>query len=130
MKSRKTNIIVKLQVDGIHCWPAAKEVFPEVSFLSDPHRHMFYITCKLGVNHDDRDREFIMFKRDILEYLGDKYYDKKSRTHQFGSHSCEMLARELMHNFNLKYCSVFEDDERYLQTLSADIDKSKTEVLR
>ena len=29
MNTRKTNVIVKLQVDGIHCWPAAKEVFPE-----------------------------------------------------------------------------------------------------
>ena len=111
MNTRKTNVIVKLQVDGIHCWPAAKEVFPEVAFLSDPHRHMFHITCKMIVNHDDRDKEFIMLKRDILDYLRKKYYDEKSRTHQFESRSCEMLARELMDNFNLKYCSVFEDDE-------------------
>ena len=31
---------------------------------------------------------------------------------------------------NSQIISVFEDDERYLQTLSSDIDKSKTEVLR
>ena len=30
---------------------------------------------------------------------------------------------------NSQIISVFEDDERYLQTLSTDIDKSKTEVL-
>ena len=48
----KTNVIVKLQVDGIHCWPDAEEVFPEVGFLSDPHRHMFHITCKKRVNQD------------------------------------------------------------------------------
>ena len=43
----QTNVIVTLAVDGLHSWPAAKEVFPEVGFLSDMHRHMFHITLKL-----------------------------------------------------------------------------------
>ena len=64
-----TNVIVKLQVEGLHNWPDAAKVFPEVGFLSDLHRHMFHITCKKKVNHDDRDVEFIMFKRDIQDYL-------------------------------------------------------------
>ena len=107
----KTNVIVKLQVDGIHCWPDAEEVFPEVGFLSDPHRHMFHITCKKRVNHDDRDVEFIMFKRDIIEYLNFKYYDEDKRCLLFGSKSCEMISRELYEEFGLEYCSVFEDNE-------------------
>ena len=46
----KTNVIVKLQIEGLHKWPAAKEMFPEVDFLSVGHRHIFHITCKKKVN--------------------------------------------------------------------------------
>jgi len=114
----KTNVIVKLQVDGIHCWPDAEEVFPEVGFLSDPHRHMFHITCKKRVNHDDRDVEFIMLKRDILEYLNDKYYKDLVRSHHFKSMSCEMIAKELTEHFELVYCSVFEDNENGAEVIN------------
>jgi hypothetical protein len=107
----KTNVIVKLQVDGLHCWPAAKDLFPEVAFLSDLHRHMFHITLKKAVYHDDRDIEFIMFKRDVIEYLHDKYYNTSDRSHVFGAMSCEMIARELLEHFECTYVSVFEDDE-------------------
>ena len=106
-----TNVIVKLQVEGIHWWPAAREIFPEVGFLSDVHRHIFHITCKKRVNHDDRDVEFIMFKRDIQDWLENKYYNKKDRCHRFGAMSCEMIARTLYEHFDLEYCSVFEDNE-------------------
>ena len=75
----KTNVVASLTVDGIHNWPDAKNVFPEVKFLSDPHRHMFHVTCKKRVNHDDRDIEFIIFKRDVRDYLNLKYYDDKER---------------------------------------------------
>ena len=71
----KTTIIVKLSVDGMHNFPAAAELFPEVSFLADRHRHMFHFTVAKEVFHDDRDVEFIMFKRDILNYLSDQYSD-------------------------------------------------------
>jgi hypothetical protein len=107
----QTNVIVKLQVDGTHRWPAAAEVFPEVSFLSDIHRHMFHVTAKKAVNHDDRDVEFIMFKRDIENFLRDMYYDSVARTHRFGPMSCEMIARELFEYFDCEYVSVYEDNE-------------------
>ena len=107
----KTNVIVKLQVEGIHWWKDAKNVFPEVGFLSDAHRHIFHITCKKRVFHDDRDVEFIMFKRDIIEYLEHEYFNFESRTHEFGAKSCEMLAKEILEEFDCVYVSVFEDDE-------------------
>ena len=72
---------------------------------------MFHITCKKKVNHDDRDVEFIMFKRDITQYLENKYYDSITRCLLFGSKSCEMISRELYEEFELEYCSVFEDNE-------------------
>lgn len=107
----RTNVIARLEVEGLHSWPDAKHVFPEVSFLSDMHRHKWFITAKKRVYHDDRDCEFIMFKRDISDYLYAKYYNTKTRTHEFGARSCEMLARELMEEFDCVYVSVFEDNE-------------------
>ena len=35
----KTNVIAKLEIEGLHNWPAADQVFPEVGFLSHMHRH-------------------------------------------------------------------------------------------
>ena len=114
----KTNVIVNIQVDGLHNWPDAKNVFPEVKFLSDPHRHMFHVTCKKRVNHDDRDVEFIIFKRDVKDYLNLKYYDDKERCLSFGPKSCEMIAKELTEHFDLVYCSVFEDDENGAEVIN------------
>ena len=109
--SLTTNVIAKLEIEGLHNWPDAQGVFPEVGFLSRAHRHICHITAKKQVNHDDRDVEFIMFKRDIQDYLYEKYYKKQDRCHRFGPMSCEMIARELYEQFDLEYCSVFEDNE-------------------
>ena len=107
----KTNVIVKLQVDGTHNWPMAANFFPEVAFLSDIHRHVFHIKLSYRVSHNDRDREFIIFKRDVLDYIRDKYYDFNLRTHTFGAMSCEMIAEELLKHFDCDWVEVFEDDE-------------------
>ena len=96
----KTNVIAKLEIEGLHNWPAADKVFPEVGFLSHMHRHKWFITAKKEVHHDDRDVEFIMFKRDIIEYLEHEYFNFESRTHEFGAKSCEMLAKEILEEFN------------------------------
>ena len=106
-----TNVIAKLEIEGLHNWPDAEAVFPEVGFLASMHRHKWFITAKKKVNHDDRDVEFIMFKRDVQDYLYEKYHNKQDRCHRFGPMSCEMIARELYEQFDLEYCSVFEDNE-------------------
>jgi len=107
----KTNIIVKLQVEGLHVWWEAETKLPEVAYLSHLHRHIFYITCKQTVNHLNRDTEFIMLKHMITEYLTAKYHDDVYNCLNFNGMSCEMLAVELVDKFNLCYCSVFEDNE-------------------
>ena len=103
--------IVTLQVEGVHHWPNAKNVFPEVGFLSRAHRHIFHIEVKKEVFHDDRDVEFIVFKRKVKKYLEEKYYDEQYDLCNFKARSCEMLAKELLEKFDLVYCSVFEDNE-------------------
>ena len=106
-----TNIIVNLQVEGLHNWPDAKKKIPEVGFLSDMHRHIFHITIKKYVNHDFRDIEFIMFKRNIEAYLRKKYYRDDYRCHFFGAKSCEMIAKELLKEYGCSYVCVMEDNE-------------------
>lgn len=114
----KTSIIIRFQLEGFHNFPQAKNIFPEVGFLSDKHRHIFHFELKKQVNHDDRDVEFILFKREVESYLIDKYGGNYSEDHppfsyfcEFGSMSCEMIARDLLEKFDLESCSVFEDNE-------------------
>jgi hypothetical protein len=106
-----TTVMVKLSVDGMHNFPAAAELFPEVAFLADRHRHMFHFKVAKKVYHDDRDIEFIMFKRDVLAYLFDQYSDSQSRTLEFGAKSCEMLAKEILTRFDAEWVEVWEDEE-------------------
>ena len=107
----KTYVIVRLQVDGIHNFPAAQEIFPEVGFLAHRHRHMFHIEAACKVTHTDRDKEFIMLKRDILDFLKNAYYDSSTRTHEFGPMSCEAIATQVLKQFDCSYVEVWEDKE-------------------
>lgn len=107
----KTEIIITFAVDGMHNFPAAKKLFPEVFFLSDPHRHMFHFKVYKEVYHDDRDIEFIMFKRTVMNYLHTKYYSIHLRTLEFGAQSCEMLAKEILTKFDCTQVEVWEDAE-------------------
>ena len=107
----RTNVIAKIEIEGLHSWPEANDIEPEVGFLANVHRHKWFITAKKPVFHDDRDVEFIVFGRNIESYLREKYWDKNKRTHDFGRKSCEQLASEIAHAFSCVYVSVFEDNE-------------------
>lgn len=125
----KTNIIIKLQFEGLHQWPGVVEhkELEEVHFLASLHRHVFHITAKKEVTHDDRDIEIIKLKRNILEYLHRRYWTENANTHYLGSMSCEMLAKELAKFFGLNYCEVLEDGENGAEFIQDEI--TETEVL-
>jgi hypothetical protein len=110
-------IEVSYQKEGIHKYPAAAEDpklatgdWDDVSFLANPHRHMFHFNVRLEVEHNDRDVEFIQFKR-WLERL------YTQGTLQLDYHSCEMMAEELIEQIMQHYPNrdievrVFEDGE-------------------
>jgi hypothetical protein len=110
-------IWVTFQKEGIHCYPAAATDPAlatgdeyDVSFLSAPHRHIFHFRVWIDVFHDDRDIEFIQFKR----WLESLYSDS---TLELNYKSCEMIADDLYIQINLRYpgrhviISVSEDDE-------------------
>lgn len=108
---QRTSIIVTFQLEGLHNFPAAGERFPDVEFLASIHRHQFHFKLERMVYHDDRDVEFIMFKRDVIEYITDKYFSSVYNCLYFGAMSCEMIAIELANIFGLKSAEVWEDLE-------------------
>lgn len=83
-------IWVTFQREGIHKYPAAltDPKLADVSFLGYPHRHIFHFRVELEVKHDDRDVEFILFKRE-LELL------YQEAVLQLDHKSCEMIANDL-----------------------------------
>ena len=90
-------IWVTFKKEGIHKYPAALEDpnLADVSFLGYPHRHMFHFKVWIEVFHDDRDIEFIQFKRWLESlYQGTLELDYKS---------CEMIADELADQIQTKY---------------------------
>ena len=113
----KSNIIINLSVEGVHCWPECP--IEEVSFLKNPHRHVFQIECKKEVSHLDRDIEIIRLKRQVQYYLLNKYGigDFNAEGCDFGRMSCEQIAVELLGKFELNYCKVLEDGENGAEVL-------------
>lgn len=115
--NKTTYIWVKFQKEGIHCYPAAA-TDPnlatgdqyDVSFLASPHRHIFHFRVGIEVFHDDRDIEFIQFKR-WLEAL------YANGTLELNHKSCEMISDDLYTAINGRYpgrtvhITVSEDDE-------------------
>ena len=99
----KKMIWVTFSKEGIHCYPAALTDPKlatgdeyDVSFLGHPHRHIFHFKVWIDVFHDDRDIEFIQFKR-WCENLYSK--DVIKLDHK----SCEMMSDELYLQIANKY---------------------------
>jgi hypothetical protein len=98
-------IWVTFRKEGIHKYPAAA-TDPnlatgdqyDVSFLANPHRHIFHFRVWLSVTHNDRDVEFIQFKR-WLEQLYSSAQNILSLDHK----SCEMMSDELYDTISQKY---------------------------
>ena len=98
-------------MEGLHFFPGANELFPEVGYLEHLHRHIFFIEAEKEVFHDNRDKEFILFKRTIQEYLKTRFFEQESNCLNFANMSCEMIARDLLETFDLTSCIVSEDNE-------------------
>lgn len=88
-------IWITFRREGIHRYPAAATDPAlatgdqyDVSFLANPHRHIFHFRVWIDVFHNDRDIEFIQFKRWI-----DAIYDAGFL--QLNFKSCEMMADDL-----------------------------------
>jgi len=88
-------IFVRFQKEGIHKYPAAATDPAlatgdeyDVSFLATPHRHIFHFDVAIEVFHNDRDIEFIQFKR----WLENQY---SQGILALDYKSCEMISDDL-----------------------------------
>jgi len=95
-------IWVTFQREGIHCYPQAGHDPAlatgdeyDVSFLSTPHRHIFHFRVGIQVTHNDRDIEFIQFKR-WLESLFQGILELNNK-------SCEMISDDLYEVIATRY---------------------------
>ena len=96
-------IFVRFQKEGIHMYPAAAtdpalktgDMY-DVSFLGTPHRHIFHFNVAIEVFHNDRDIEFIQFKR----WLENLY---KGGTLELNYKSCEMISDDLYEQIATRY---------------------------
>jgi hypothetical protein len=96
-------IFVTFQKEGIHCYPAAATDPAlktgdqyDVSFLGTPHRHIFHFNVAIEVFHNDRDIEFIQFKR----WLQNLYSEG---TLELNYKSCEMISDDLYNQIGTRY---------------------------
>ena len=103
MAAADRQIWVTFRKEGIHCYPAAATDPAlatgdqyDVSFLASPHRHIFHFRVCISVVHNDRDIEFIQFKR----WLENLYADG---TVQLDHKSCEMMADDLYIHIAARY---------------------------
>ena len=101
--SELSMIWVTFRKEGIHMYPAAATDPKlatgdeyDVSFLGTPHRHIFHFKVYIQVFQDDRDIEFIQFKR----WLEKCYSDG---TLELNHKSCEMIARDLNDIIKARY---------------------------
>ena len=110
-------IFVRFQKEGIHKYPAAATDPSlatgdeyDVSFLATPHRHIFHFDVAIEVFHNDRDIEFIQFKR----WLENQY---SQNILQLDYKSCEMISDDLYEVIATRYpdrnivIQVSEDNE-------------------
>jgi hypothetical protein len=96
-------IWVTFQKEGVHCYPAAATDPTlatgdeyDVSFLANKHRHIFHFRVWLSVTHNDRDVEFIQFKRWLENLYKDNILDLNFQ-------SCEMMSDDLYSEISQKY---------------------------
>ena len=105
MQSAERKIWITFRKEGIHKYPAAATDPAlctageyDVSFLASPHRHIFHFRVWIDVWHNDRDIEFIQFKR-WLESL----YNGQGAVLSLDYKSCEMMSDDLHDIISKKY---------------------------
>lgn len=104
IKDRANRMIwVTFRKEGIHCYPAAKTDPKlntndeyDVSFLAHPHRHIFHFRVAIQVLHNDRDIEFIQFKRWLESLYNQSILELDYK-------SCEMIADDLYTQIAVRY---------------------------
>src|SRR5210317_206327 len=117
MSKAERSIWVTFAKEGVHMYPGADTDpklatgdWDDVSFLGIPHRHIFHFRVRIEVFHNDRDIEFIQFKR-WLERLYSGQSTTDGEVLVLNHRSCEMIADELYEKIATRYPSRFVEIE-------------------
>jgi hypothetical protein len=105
------SIWVTFRKEGVHLYPAAATDprlktgdWDDVSFLGVPHRHIFHFKVRIEVFHDDRDIEFIQFKRWLEKLYNEDILELNHK-------SCEMISDDLYKEIAARYPGRFVEIE-------------------
>ena len=109
-EAAQRQIWVTFQKEGIHKYPAAL-TDPmlatgdeyDVSFLGYPHRHIFHFRVWIDVWHNDRDIEFIQFKRWLENLYRPADNHNTNTVLSLDFKSCEMIADDLYLQIAARY---------------------------
>lgn len=99
----KSYIKVRTQFEGYHYYPNASQIDERIKFLESEHRHMFHVSVKAEVFHDDRELEFFLVKWDLEEFIKGGNQNHKS---------CEMIAKDILNHLHVSY-----GKERYYEVV-------------
>jgi hypothetical protein len=115
LNKAQRSIWVTFSKEGVHCYPAAINDpklatggWDDVSFLGHPHRHIFHFRVRIEVFHDDRDIEFIQFKRWLERLYSDS---AEGQVLVLDHKSCEMIADELYTEISTRHPGRFVESE-------------------
>lgn len=107
MTELETSVYCTTRFEEYHCWPDAPEA---VSHLRNLHRHLFHVKVEVSVDHDDRDVEFQLLKRQVEQSI-ERIKDDLEDNHW----SCEAFAAQLFDRVNgdfaCRLVEVTEDGE-------------------
>ena len=105
------SIWVTFRKEGVHLYPAAATDpklstgnWDDVSFLGVAHRHIFHFKVRIEVFHDDRDIEFIQFKRWLEKLYSEDILELNHK-------SCEMISDDLYQEISSRYPGRFVEIE-------------------
>lgn len=84
--------MVSFEFEGYHRWDEAPE---EVWFLKTKHRHLFKCRAWVEQEHTERDVEYIILKRKLLQ--------KMLQVTDYSDWSCEKIAQRIVHYLGIEY---------------------------
>jgi len=111
MTEATKSIWVTFRKEGVHLYPAAATDpklatgdWDDVSFLGVAHRHIFHFKVLIEVFHDDRDIEFIQFKRWLEKLYNEDILELNHK-------SCEMISDDLYQEISARFPGRFVEIE-------------------
>lgn len=110
-----SDIVIRWTFEALHQWSTIRPE-AECQFLSSLHRHVFHVEMVKAVSHDDRQIEFLEFKRKVAAQFKETVLEKCQTVNGLPVlptriSSCEQIARYLLTEHKCSKVSVFEDNE-------------------